>query len=379
MKSRKRPIRTKAKRSPRKGAQARPVPVHPTWTTDDFEIRHLQFDKQNPRLPENLKNQGQDDLLRFIAQNYEPIEIARSIAKHGFFLSEPIIVVKEAGLNVVVEGNRRLAALKLLSDKKLATQLELSDEEEWVDLASKTSVPTTVPGVLAATRHEVAPILGFRHISGIEPWDPWAQARFLAGFVDNENLSFAEAAELVGEPERGVRETYRNYRIVRQIEGYGTPIERVRNRFGVFTRAMQESNIRDFLGAPPATEIVPKANPLSGSKGTKQKAAELVEWVFGSQAAEPIFSDSRKISDLGVVLASRDGLKELRATRDLEQAFLLAGGVKGRLLTRLGRAASSLSAARQDYALYKDEPDVQDSVAACKKALEDLIEADAEE
>src|SRR4051812_2159917 len=80
----------------------------------DLAISELYFDPRNPRLPEAAQSMTQEELLTYIAKEYQPIEIARSIAAHGYFLSEPLIVVLENGLYMVVEGNRRLAALRLL-------------------------------------------------------------------------------------------------------------------------------------------------------------------------------------------------------------------------------------------------------------------------
>src|SRR5205807_548398 len=104
-------------------------------------------------------------------------------ARYGFFSSEPLIVIEADEVDgkqmyTVVEGNRRLTALRLLDDAELRKTLEADDE--WNTLAEETALPEAIPTVVAPSREMVAPIVGYRHISGIEEWDPDAKARFIA-------------------------------------------------------------------------------------------------------------------------------------------------------------------------------------------------------
>jgi len=79
------------------------------------------------------------------------------------------------------------------------------------------------------------PIIGFRHIAGIEPWEPWAKARFIARQIEEENLTFEETARIVGERETEVRSQYRNYRIATDAEEkLKIPADQVKAKFGFF-------------------------------------------------------------------------------------------------------------------------------------------------
>ena len=87
----------------------------------DWEIRRLsvdaiRLDKKNPRLPENMLNESQRGIIYYMVEEFKILEIAKSIVKNGFFINESPIFVKEGGHFVVVEGNRRITALKLLRD-----------------------------------------------------------------------------------------------------------------------------------------------------------------------------------------------------------------------------------------------------------------------
>jgi ParB-like nuclease domain len=168
-----------------------------------LKISQLRLDPKNPRLPKGLRSQGQEAILKFIAENYEPIIVGRSIALHRYFISEPLIVLKaRSDTYTVVEGNRRLVALKLLSEKK---SRDLVDDPEWEELSRRADLPRRgIPAVIATSREEIAPIIGYRHIAGIQEWDPFPKARYITQFIDGpDKLSFAQVAELVGEVRLG--------------------------------------------------------------------------------------------------------------------------------------------------------------------------------
>ena len=64
------------------------------------------------------------DVIRILWDVMDVRELVLSIEASGFFSHEPIIVIQEDGKNVVVEGNRRLAAVKLLLDPGSCSNFE---------------------------------------------------------------------------------------------------------------------------------------------------------------------------------------------------------------------------------------------------------------
>jgi hypothetical protein len=54
------------------------------------------------------------------------MELVESVAANGYRDLEPLFIVVEKGKDVVVEGNRRVAAVKLLKDADLATEAGVS-------------------------------------------------------------------------------------------------------------------------------------------------------------------------------------------------------------------------------------------------------------
>ena len=291
----------------------------------------LLLDNKNPRLPEGISEEDQPKLIEFVANEYDSIAIARSIAYHGFFLSEPLIgIVSDKDECIIVEGNRRLAALKLLENDDLRAKLDLTDDDEWDDLAEKAELPETIPVIIVSDRRSVAPIIGYRHISGIEPWDPWAKARFIASLIEDETLEFIEVASEVGENENDIKAHYRNYRIIYEgKENYNIDTRRAEGRFGVFTRAMSSLPLREHIGAPSPSDVKKEKTIIR-----KKKANELQE---------------------------------------LLEAFIAAGGLRERLLKRLNTASSHLEAAEYDLHLYPKDDEVLTLLKRCESAINNLL------
>ena len=179
----------------------------------------LRLDPFNPRLPKSLQGQNQEDLAVNLELGFDAYTVAESIAGHGYFNSEPLIVIPsdEKGAWIVVEGNRRLTALIGLTRPEIRAQFAAS--ERWDELASRSTVRdgNQVPVVVAPSRESVIPIVGFRHISGILQWQPFAQARYVAALVDDGN-SYADVADLIGIEKKKVADLYRDQAIVEQAQ-----------------------------------------------------------------------------------------------------------------------------------------------------------------
>ena len=341
---------------------------------EELLVQQLRLDPQNPRLPDSLQDASENDLLRAIVENYNAIDIARSIAMHGYFPSEPLIVIgRDDNSYLVVEGNRRLAAIKVLANPALANELDNTDG--WVELAERATLPDSVPAIIAPDRQSVAPVIGYRHISGIEPWDPYQKARFVGSLIDDRELDFSIVADLVGERATDIASHYRNIMIAKQAKDeFEIDVSRVRQRFGVFTRAMTSLDLRRHIGAPAPSDVSPRQFPLPEDVGEKVK--ELISWLFGDDAQSAVIGESRDITDLGRVVSSPDGLRVLKQTRDLEAALIAAGGLLDRLLRRLQNANSHLEAAREDITSYHTEEEVRELLAKCQESLNHLTDLD---
>ena len=89
-----------------------------------LKVGDLHFDHLNPRLAEYgiTPSTSDEDILKILWEAMDVRELVQSISASGYFPHEPIIVTKETGKFVVIEGNRRLAAVKVLLSPNLAKE-----------------------------------------------------------------------------------------------------------------------------------------------------------------------------------------------------------------------------------------------------------------
>lgn len=81
----------------------------------------LTLDPENPRLPENLARTP-EAIIDHIAATTSIEDLMSAIAENDFFPGEPLVVVPSGGKFIVVEGNRRLTAVKLLLNPNLCSK-----------------------------------------------------------------------------------------------------------------------------------------------------------------------------------------------------------------------------------------------------------------
>lgn len=343
----------------------------PSWTPAEVAIAELHLDPDNPRLRQPWNGEDEIGLYAHIEAAYDPIAVARSVAEYGYFASEPMIVMeRETGGYTVLEGNRRLVALKGLSDPEIRSTLK---DPEWNELSGSVHVPSKIPVVVVRSWEEAAPIIGYRHISGIQQWDPYAKARYIARLVDDNNYDFSQAAQVVGEEPSEVRSAYRNFHILDQARvEFGLDTSAVQRGFGVFTRAMTSSGIREHIGAPQPRSVRRGEPPLDKSKS--KELGEIIDWIYGSDNSEPVIEDSRELDNLGRAITTAEGLSTMREVRNLQRAVEASRGRKQRLIGKLNTARNAIRAAGEDLPRFATDPEVIESLREVEISLHQLFE-----
>jgi hypothetical protein len=340
------------------------------------KLKDLHPDPQNPRLRQEQRGKLSDDeLLIFIAESYEPIVIAESIARHGFFGSEPLVTCEEDGRWLVLEGNRRLAALFGLSRADLRRQFPRANE--WDELAKRRQIKldAEIPVLVAGERVDADAVIGFRHISGVEQWKPLQRAQYVAYLVDVRGKSFLEVSDTVGEEEEVVRMYYRNQGIIEKARKLGRNdlADASEDRFGTFTAALNRTGIRDFIGARTVNAVKEKQQQLPDDK--IQAFAELASWLYGVGGEEKIISDTRQLTELAEVLRAPAALSELRRSRELTAAYALTPGPPKRLLKQLATAVGHLRSVANSAELIVGEARTEDLVDELEQRTDQIVDA----
>jgi hypothetical protein len=160
-------------------------------------LTDLMLDLGNPR---HATVRGQRDAIQALLEDSEKLlALAKDIAEHGLNPLDVFLVAPgRADLFTVLEGNRRIAALKLLSHPELARPHP--SEAKFRRLAATAELPEEVRCAVASSREEAQHWLELRHTgerggAGVVPWSTEAQRRFTGhrGTQADRALAFADA------------------------------------------------------------------------------------------------------------------------------------------------------------------------------------------
>ena len=312
-----------------------------------LEIGDLTFDLENPRLPEFDLSQeaGEQEVIELLWASMDVRELVLSIAASGFFDHEPLIVAREGGRDVVIEGNRRLAALKLLGDPELAASLKIelphiTDEER----EALRSVPA-----LRDSRRDAWHYLGFKHVNGPAKWSSYAKSRYIAEVHREYGVELDGIAKQIGDTHQTVQRLYRGLMVIEQAEKRGVFRREDRWKrhfsFSHLYTGLDYEGVSSFIDLKPASaedeEPVPvKRVPALG---------ELCVWLYGSKKGEirPVVqSQNPHLRQLNAAVKSREGLAALRRGAGLEFAFEASQPSSSRFEESLLRARHELQRAR---------------------------------
>lgn len=241
------------------------------WPTKRISVASLHLDAKNPRLGRETAARAPREIIQYLFEHDKALEVAQSIAARGYFPNEPLLAIHEKHQLVVVEGNRRLAALKALREPGLLEgtiqrQLErLSRQvEDPNDIAS---VPVTIAPSRRATDRQIAG----RHVgTPVLAWQAENRASFILdklaeGYTNEQlrdQLGFTLADIQAARQTRAIADMARSLDLPEEVKA---KIENPRAKlFTTLERVFDSSIGRDYLKVEP--------DPDYGLRGTTTKA-----------------------------------------------------------------------------------------------------------
>jgi hypothetical protein len=304
-----------------------------TWPEKSLSATTLQLDPKNPRLPAG-EELGQRELIAELVENDDVYELAKDIAGDGYSPLENLIGLEEDDKVFIVEGNRRLASLKLLINPDLAPERHV---KRFRALAAGVSDPTKkVRVVIAPSREAAAPLLMRKHTrAAVARWSTLQQARYYKTLV-REGMSLKRVAEQYGGTAGEIAEALRINALYEMACGLDLPDEiraKVHNPrefpATVLTRLFGAPAIRELLGVEFSDEgtVKGKIHPdefrrvytrilteiASGEADSRvlDKVPDMLEWVkgLGSDLPDPKRKGSFDPGDIAAGKAVVGGAK----------------------------------------------------------------------
>lgn len=307
-------------------------------------VDKLKLDPENPRLPSNI-GRTQKEMIQYLADSTSLSELMSAISENGYFPGEPVVAIPDDSDDdyIVVEGNRRLSAVKILNDYKILdsysqTIEKLSENSEYID---------SIPVVIKNTRDEILPYLGYRHITGVKQWEPLAKARYIRQLydrsqADNNSDKYTEIAQSIGSRSNYIRRNLEALAVYDEIESqdfYGIEgLDEQSLKFSILSTALADNNIAQFVGL--RTDSNDSIENISSLKSSAIR--ELTKWLFKKENGATRIGESRNLRKLSAVVNNDKALLSFRNGSNLEISYRLTSAANDDFAQLLSEAENSL-------------------------------------
>ena len=289
---------------------------------------YLEFDPENPRLAEDgIKNPTEADIIVALAEMADLSEVVESVAANGYIDIDPIIAQRIGDKWRVLEGNRRLAAIRILQKPDLAKGTGISVPEIG-EANRKTLKEVTVYAV--ENPDQAREYIGFKHINGPHKWDAIAKARFAANWYrkeKNNGMTIEKIARRLGDGHDTVVRLVNGMFVLDQAQE--AKIYDVSDRypgkrfaFSHLYTALTRPGYREFLGLSDEWRADdPKPNPVP--KKNLENLRLMLIWLYGSKSDQikpVIASQNPDIKNLAAVLSNPRARTIMMLRNDLREA-----------------------------------------------------------
>ncbi|MCC7494790.1 MAG: hypothetical protein IT204_20715 [Fimbriimonadaceae bacterium] len=342
-------------------------------------VENLLLDAKNPRLASvrfESSQPSQDDLLGRLWEHMHVEELLLSISANGFFPGEPLLAIPGPGRDkwVVVEGNRRLAAVLLLREPSRRTELQVDAPEGWNQ--EDVTRLQRLPVVRYASRRDVWAVCGVRHVNGPRRWEAIDKAQYIAAVHEQMGVPVAEIIRKIGDEFSTVKRMYNGYLVLREAESRDVWHRENQNRRGRFEfswlyTAVSQPEYRNFIDWQDDTpEPVPDDH--------LPQLKELLGWMYGDKSDDlmPVVGNQNPdINRLRDVLAKPLALSALRSSGSLDVAHARTVEDEARLAEALAGAEESLKSARGVVETgYDGGAEAYDLALKCQRLVRVILE-----
>ena len=358
-----------------------------TETTTKVSVERLCLDRENPRLVGQMQGASDESIIARLYRSAELDELLQSISANGYLDIEPLVVMRASGdaKLTVLEGNRRLATLRLLREPDLVGRIRSLTGERitlpnLIESARRTLDRVSV--YMVSSRETARAFIGFKHINGPAKWDAYAKARFAAAWyrdAGDEGVGLDHIATAIGDRHDTVKRMVSAIYVLEQAKDAElfTIEDRDTKKFSfshLYT-ALSRSQYMDYLGLEAGwSRHDPKPNQVPQEK--LEQLREVLVWIYGSKSDETppvIRRQNPDIKWLGEVLANTEARHVLKQTGDLDLAHASTESVDRRFTASLLRARIAIREAVNSLRAYGGEDQSLLDIAEDIKETADIV------
>lgn len=286
-------------------------------------ISDILLDYKNPRISEFgfTKKSPESEILKVLWDEMAVNEIMLSITSNGYWDYEPLIVIKESSNYIVIEGNRRLAAIKLIHDNQNIVLPKTIKENITENLKKDTS---SLPCMIVNSRQAAWKFIGFKHVNGPAKWGSFAKAKYLSEIHNDFGIPLNDIAKQIGDTNKTAQKLYQGLMVLEQAKASGVydydNIQADRIYFSHLYTGIQRDGIRNFINLKDASDESPTPVP----DDSLEDLGEFLTWLYGNKITNEdsiIKSQNPDLKHLDEVLKNRESIAALRSGENLDYAY----------------------------------------------------------
>ena len=224
-----------------------------TWETYEYKLSSLRLDLNNPRIKYRGVSLNQTQIMKFLIENEKVYELAKKISEEGYFVGEEPIICIENNKKIVLEGNRRTAALKLLQEPKKFLSSAKANTLLQNILKNNFPVDKKLRCYIAPNRLLANPIIYERHQgNSLEKWRTGNQYAFVAEMYYEDGLSIEDICDVLNESRAKILKPLKAYNLF--LEGQAV-LEKEEN-IKIDIADFEITNLERFYAFEDARELI---------------------------------------------------------------------------------------------------------------------------
>jgi hypothetical protein len=301
-------------------------------------IDDLRFDPENPRVSEfyveKKPTQAQiEDWL--VGSTMKARELIPSFMENGYIPYEPLIVRQEGSKYIVIEGNRRLAAIR---------SMQKSDDPEENIAFEKHGLSHVPCLIFTGEPKELLAYLGLRHLSKTKDWSTSAQGAFVERFLKS-GFQLQEASRLTNTSPQALRLILLTRRMFGEALNLGFEIPQpsadTEMFFWYLGDVIRRTRTKKYL------KLEENPDPLSPPSYDQSKFENLITWIFGStkERRPRVISSIRDVRALDLCLGNERAIRALESGASLAEAEEELEAAGANISAHLERAKRSVQQA----------------------------------
>lgn len=293
----------------------------PTLSPIMVELSDLLLDPNNPRFSELGEGYDEVQETRYadekVQQNafdkmrsktFNVAELRDTIKTIGFLPMDRIVVREWVGKDgtkkyVVIEGNRRVTALKWL------IQLDEAGKETFDEATIDNYTKLECLLLDRAIAPEAASLIlpGLRHVSGIKEWGPYQKAKAVFALRET-GLSPQEAAQSLGLSTRAANNSYRCFLALENLKDD--------DEFGEFAQPNMYSYFEEVFKKPAVKNWLEWSDDEE-EFGNEERLKEFYGWMIGPSEDDEDdgphkLPEAKSVRDLAQIIEDENALAVLR-------------------------------------------------------------------